>query len=97
WYEAPIYARVPGYLKAWSEDIGAHVRAGQLLAEIDAPDLDQRLVQAQADLATAKANEQLADLTAKRWKSLLKSDAVARQTADEKMGDAAAKKALVAA
>ena len=96
-YEAPIYARVPGYVKQWYEDIGAHVKAGQVLAEIDTPDLDQQLEQAQADLATAQANEQLAKITAERWQSLLKRDAVARQDADEKMGDWQAKKALVAA
>jgi multidrug efflux system membrane fusion protein len=96
-YEAPIYARVPGYVKQWYEDIGAHVKAGQVLAEIDTPDLDQQLEQTQADLATAQANEQLAKITAERWQSLLKRDAVARQDADEKMGDWQAKKALVAA
>jgi membrane fusion protein, multidrug efflux system len=96
-YEAPIYARVPGYVKQWYEDIGAHVKAGQVLAEIDTPDLDQQLEQMQADLATAQANEQLAKITAERWQSLLKRDAVARQDADEKMGDWQAKKALVAA
>jgi membrane fusion protein, multidrug efflux system len=96
-YEAPIYSRVPGYLKKWYEDIGAHVTAGQVLAEIDTPDLDQQLAQAQADLATAQANERLAKITAERWESLLKRDAVARQDADEKEGDWQAKKALVAA
>jgi hypothetical protein len=67
YYEAPIYARVNGYLQAWYQDIGAHVQAGQLLATIDTPDLDQRIMQAQADLASARANAALADLTAKRW------------------------------
>jgi multidrug efflux system membrane fusion protein len=96
-YEAPIYARVPGYVKQWYEDIGAHVKAGQVLAEIDTPDLDQQLAQSQADLATAQANERLAKITAERWQSLLKRDAVARQDADEKEGDWQAKRALVAA
>lgn len=96
-YEAPIYSRVPGYLKQWYEDIGAQVKAGQVLADIDTPDLDQQLAQAQADLATAQANERLAKITADRWQSLLKRDAVARQDADEKEGDWQAKKALVAA
>jgi RND family efflux transporter MFP subunit len=96
-YEAPIYSRVPGYLKQWYEDIGARVTAGQVLAEIDTPDLDQQLAQAQADLETAQANERLAKITAERWQSLLKRDAVARQDADEKEGDWQAKKALVAA
>jgi RND family efflux transporter MFP subunit len=96
-YEAPIYARVPGYLKMWYKDIGAHVKAGQELAEIDTPDLDQQLNQAKQDLASVEANAQLADLTAKRWKSLLSSQSVSQQTVDEKVGDAAAKNALVAA
>jgi multidrug efflux system membrane fusion protein len=96
-YEAPIYSRVPGYLKQWYEDIGARVKTGQILADIDTPDLDQQLAQAQADLATAQANERLAKITAERWQSLLKRDAVARQDADEKDGDWQAKKALVAA
>jgi RND family efflux transporter MFP subunit len=96
-YEAPIYARVPGYVKQWYEDIGAQVKAGQILAEIDTPDLDQQLAQSQADLATAQANERLAKITAGRWQSLLKRDAVARQDSDEKEGDWQAKKALVAA
>jgi RND family efflux transporter MFP subunit len=96
-YEAPIYARVPGYVKHWYEDIGAQVKAGQILAEIDTPDLDQQLAQSQADLATAQANERLAKITAERWQSLLKRDAVARQDSDEKEGDWQAKKALVTA
>ena len=66
-FQAPIYARISGYVKMWYQDIGAHVKAGQLLAEIDTPDLDQQLLQAKADLAVAKSNEALADLTAKRW------------------------------
>ena len=68
-YEAPIHARVSGYIKMWYEDIGAHVKAGQLLAEIDTPDLDQQLLQAKASLASAKADAELAQLTAKRWKA----------------------------
>ena len=94
-YQAPIYARVSGYVKMWYEDIGAHVHAGQLLAEIDAPDLDQQLAQAKGNLGTAKANEELADLTAKRWKALRATDSVSQQTADEKSGDFAAKHAAV--
>jgi RND family efflux transporter MFP subunit len=92
--KAAIYARVSGYLKAWREDIGANVRSGQLLATIDTPDLDQQLDQAKADLASAAANERLAQLTASRWRALLGSQAVAQQAADEKTGDAAAKTAL---
>lgn len=95
YYKASIFARVPGYLKSWQQDIGAHVVAGQALASIDTPDLDQQLDQAKADLATAQANEQLAALTAKRWHALVASQSVAQQTADEKAGDEAAKKATV--
>jgi RND family efflux transporter MFP subunit len=96
-FEAPIYARVSGYLKSWDQDIGAHVKAGQLLAEIDTPDLDQQLNQAKADLAVAQSNEDLADVTSKRWQALIKKDAVSQQDADEKSGDAQAKKAAVVA
>ena len=92
---APIHARVSGYLKRWYVDIGAPVKAGQLLAEVETPDLDQQLSQARADLATATANQQLAVTTAKRWQGLLADDAVSHQEADEKNGDLAAKTALV--
>jgi RND family efflux transporter MFP subunit len=94
-YQAPIYARVSGYVKMWYKDIGAHVKAGELLAEIDAPDLDQQLAQARGNLLIAEANEQLAELTAKRWRALRTTDSVSQQTADEKAGDAAAKHAAV--
>ncbi len=94
-YDAPIHARVSGYLKRWYADIGAPVRAGQVLAEIDTPDLDQQLAQAKADMATAVANQRLADTTARRWNDLLAQDAVARQEADEKNGDLAAKVSVV--
>ncbi len=97
YYEAPIYARVNGYLHAWYQDIGAHVKAGQLLATIDTPDLDQQLAQAQADLASARANADLADLTAKRWHALLASNSVSQQSADEKQGNAIATRASVSA
>ena len=93
--DAPIHARVPGYLKAWYHDIGDKVRAGELLADIDTPDLDQQLGQAKADLATAVANFKLAQTTATRWNGLLAQDAVSRQEAEEKNGDLAAKTALV--
>lgn len=93
YFNAPIYARVPGYLKNWYHDIGERVKSGELLAVIDTPDLDQQLVQARADLATAQANMNLAQVTAKRWTSLLKQDAVSAQEADEKNGDLAAKTA----
>lgn len=92
---APIYARTAGYLRRWYVDIGSRVRAGQTLAEIDAPEVDQQLAQAQADLATAVANQKLARSTAARWNDLVSQDAVSRQEADEKAGDLAAKTALV--
>ena len=81
--DAPIYARVPGYLHAWYADIGAHVKAGQLLASIDTPDLDQQLQQARADLQSASANERLAAVTAARWAEMLAQDSVSQQEADE--------------
>jgi len=94
-YEAPIYARVSGYLASWSQDIGAHVRRGQTLGVIDTPDLDQDMAQAEADLATAQARQNFADLTAKRWHALLASNSVSQQSADEKEGDALAMRAEV--
>ncbi|WP_028080446.1 efflux RND transporter periplasmic adaptor subunit [Solimonas soli] len=94
--QAPIYARANGYLKSWSADIGTPVKAGQVLAEIEAPDLDQQLAQARADLAKAEADAELATSTAKRWQSMLGSDAVSQQEVDEKTGDAAAKQAAAA-
>jgi len=93
--DAPIYARTNGYLKRWFVDIGGRVKNGQLLAEIDTPELDQQLQQARADLATAKANYDLAQTTAARYESLLKSDSVAKQDVDNAVGDANAKKAMV--
>jgi len=91
--EAPIYARTNGYLKVWYTDIGSTVKKGELLAEIDTPEVDQQLAQAIADLATARANEALSGTTDARWKELLKTESVSKQDADEKAGDAAAKKA----
>ncbi len=91
WNQAPLYARVSGYLKAWNEDIGARVKAGDLLGSIEAPDLDQQLDQACARLATAQSDAKLATLTSQRWKTLLNSSSVSQQTADEKKGDADAK------
>ena len=79
---APIYARVPGYLKSWKYDIGGKVKAGELLAEIDTPDLDQQLQQARAALGVAQANAKLAQITADRWQSLAGTDAVAKQDVD---------------
>ena len=97
YYRAPIYARVSGYLKYWKVDIGGRVKAGQLLAEIDAPDIDQQLSQTRADLLTAQANAALARTTSVRWNSLLKTDAVSKQAVDEKNGDFTAKEAIVKA
>ncbi|MET0504541.1 MAG: efflux RND transporter periplasmic adaptor subunit, partial [Luteibacter sp.] len=94
---APIYARTSGYLKYWKADIGQKVKAGEVLAEIETPDLDQQLLQAKADLASARANEALAQTTAKRWKSMRDSDSVSKQEVDEKTGDYDAKHALATA
>jgi RND family efflux transporter MFP subunit len=92
---APIYARVSGYLKSWKYDIGSPVKAGALLAEIETPDLDQQLLQARADLASAKANAELAGTTARRWQSLLASDSVSKQEVEEKAGDYSTKQSMV--
>jgi RND family efflux transporter MFP subunit len=94
---APIHARVSGYLKSWKVDIGTPVKSGQLLAEIEAPDVEQQLAQAKADLASAEANAALASTTAKRWQSMLGSDSVSQQEVDEKNGDLDAKRALAKA
>jgi RND family efflux transporter MFP subunit len=97
WYSAPIYARVSGYVKMWYRDIGAKVKAGDVLAEIDTPDLDQQYEQARDELARAQADSALAELTAKRWEALRVTDSVSQQTADEKVGNFKAMKAQVAA
>ncbi|MBB4128099.1 RND family efflux transporter MFP subunit [Xanthomonas translucens] len=94
---APIYARTSGYLKWWKADIGSKVKAGDVLAEIETPDLDQQLLQAKADLASARANAALAQTTAKRWQAMGNSDSVSKQEVDEKSGDYAAKRALAQA
>jgi RND family efflux transporter MFP subunit len=93
--DAPIYARTNGYLKRWYVDIGAHVKQGQLLAEIDTPEVDQQLRQARADLGTAEANLDLSKITANRYQDLLKTDSVSKQDADNAAGDYAAKQATV--
>jgi RND family efflux transporter MFP subunit len=93
YFRAPIYARVSGFLKTWYVDIGGQVKAGQLLAEIEAPDLDQQLLQARAALASAQAAEALALVTAQRWQTMGSTNAVARQTVDEKTGDLTVKQA----
>jgi RND family efflux transporter MFP subunit len=87
--DAPIYARTSGYLKRWLVDIGTLVKAGQVLAEIDAPELDQQLRQAQADLADAQASQKIANITADRWRGLQDTDSVSKQEADEKISLAA--------
>jgi RND family efflux transporter MFP subunit len=90
--EAPIYARTSGYLKEWYLDIGAHAKRGQLLAEIETPELDQQLEQAENDLKTANANLQLAQVTADRWLYLLKSNVISKQETDQAVSDFNAKK-----
>jgi RND family efflux transporter MFP subunit len=94
---APIYARTSGYLKSWKYDIGQKVKAGDVLGELETPDLDQQLLQAKADLASARANEALAQTTAKRWQAMRDSDSVSKQEVDEKSGDYDAKRALAQA
>jgi RND family efflux transporter MFP subunit len=89
--DAPIYARTSGYLKKWYFDIGSHVRAGQLLAEIESPEVDQQLQQAREELGTAEANLKLSQLTAERYTDLLKSDSVAKQDVDNAVQTAAAR------
>lgn len=97
WYSAPIHARVSGYVKMWYKDIGAKVKAGELLADIDTPELDQQLEQAKSELEKTKANAALAQVTANRWEALEKSNAVSQQVTDEKEGDYQARLAEVAA
>ncbi len=94
--DSPIYARTTGYLKKWYADLGTHVRAGQLLAEVDTPELDQQLDQARADLSTAEANARLAQTTAERYRDLIKTDSVARQDLDNANGALEARQAAVA-
>jgi RND family efflux transporter MFP subunit len=96
-YEAPIYARTSGYLRRWLVDIGTPVKAGQLLGEIESPEVDSQLRQAQADLATAEANQKIAAVTAERWRNLRASDSVSKQEADEKISLAASNDAQVQA
>jgi RND family efflux transporter MFP subunit len=91
----PIYARTNGYLKSWNFDIGAHVKAGQLLAVIETPEIDRQLDQARADLATAQANYDLSQTTAARYQTLFKTDSVAKQDVDDRVGDLQAKKAML--
>jgi RND family efflux transporter MFP subunit len=95
--DSPVYARTSGYLLHWYADIGTHVRKGELLAEIQTPELDQQVQQAQSDLATAQANYQLADITAQRWQKLLKKNAVSQQETDQATSDLNARRAAVSA
>jgi RND family efflux transporter MFP subunit len=94
--EAPIFARTSGYLRIWYTDIGDAVKKGQLMAEIDTPEVDQQLRQSEADLATAKANANLARTTDVRWKGLLANQAVSQQDADTRAGEATASQAQAA-
>src|SRR5579862_5896320 len=84
--DAPIYARTNGYLRKWYVDIGARVHAGEVLADIDTPEVDQQLEQARADLATAEANEKLAKTTAERYRDLIKTNSVSQQDLDNANG-----------
>jgi len=93
--ESPIYARTSGYVKKWYHDIGTRVAQGQLLADIDTPEVDQQLSQAKADLATAQANANLSKITATRYQELIKTDGVSKQEVDNAVGDLAAKEATV--
>ncbi len=95
YYRAPIFARVSGYLKSWSADIGAKVKTGQVIAEIEAPDLDQQLLQARADLTSQQASAKLSEATLTRRKSLVASNFVSAQEIDERTADLSNKKAAV--
>lgn len=95
YYRAPIFARVSGYLTSWSADIGAKVKAGQVIAEIEAPDLDQQLLQARADLASQQASAKLSEATLTRRKTLVASNFVSAQEIDERTADLSNKKAAV--
>ncbi len=93
--DSPIYARTNGYLKRWYFDIGSHVKQGQLLAEIESPEVDQQLSQAQADLGTATANLHLSQITADRFSDLIKQDAVSQQDTDNAVSDLASRNTAV--
>ena len=93
--ESPLYARTNGYLKKWYKDIGSHVNQGDLLAEIDTPEIDQQLAQARADVNTAQANLSLAKTTTERYQDLLKTDSVSKQDADNASGNFTARQAMV--
>jgi membrane fusion protein (multidrug efflux system) len=97
YYRAPIFARVSGYVKSWNADMGARVKAGQVIAEIDAPDLDQQLLQARADLASQEASAKLSEATLNRRKTLIASNFVSMQEIDERTADLSNKNASVKA
>ena len=95
--DTPIYARTNGYLKSWHVDIGARVHQGELLAEIETPELDQQLQQAEADLNSARATLNIAEITNNRWQKLVAKRAVSLQEADQAKSDVVGKQAIVAA
>jgi membrane fusion protein (multidrug efflux system) len=95
YYRAPIFARVNGYVKSWNSDIGARVKAGEVIAEIDAPDLDQQLLQARADLTNQQASAKLSEVTLARRKTLIASNFVSMQEIDERTADLSNKNASV--
>jgi RND family efflux transporter MFP subunit len=97
WYEASIHAQVAGYVKSWSKDIGAIVKKDDVLAEIDTPELDERLAQAREELGRTQAALAMAKVTAERWAALRTSSAVSKQSADEKSSDQKVKEADVGA
>jgi RND family efflux transporter MFP subunit len=95
--DTPIYARTNGYLRKWYADIGARVHRGELLAEIETPELDQQVKQAQSELSTSEANEQIAQITAERWVKLLAKNAVSKQETDQARSDLNARQATLSA
>jgi RND family efflux transporter MFP subunit len=93
--DTPIYARTNGYLRKWYADIGTRVHRGQILAEIETPELDQQVQQGQSDLATAQANQEIAQITAARWKKLLAKNAVSQQETDQAASDFSARQSAL--
>lgn len=97
WAQAPVYARTNGYLKTWHVDIGAQVKAGELLAEIDAPDVSQQAAEAKANLLTATAQLKLADTTAQRWEKLYAQNAVSQQDMEDKRNELSVRRTMASA
>jgi RND family efflux transporter MFP subunit len=93
--DTPIYARTNGYLERWYADIGASVHEGELLAIVQTPELDQQVEEAQEEVKTAQANEQIAEITANRWKKLMAKDAVSQQETDQAMSDLTARQSTL--